>query len=382
VDFDRAPILLFWETTRACQLACRHCRASAIREPLPGELSRDEAEAFLRDLGRFGPRPPVLIVTGGDPLMRADIFDLVESARSVPMPVALAPSATPLVTEEAARRLRHLGVTTVSISLDGARAETHEGIRQVPGHFDRTLETLELLGRAGFNVQVNTTVMRDNVEELADVAQLLQTLGAHAWEVFFLVKVGRGEDVGELDPAACEDLAHFLFDVSCHGLVVRTVEAPFFRRVAAWRREAGPVDPAQAFSLGPLYERLAARLRALLGEASSPPRAHTVGTRDGKGILFVSCTGDVYPAGFLPLTLGNVREHSVVDLYRSHPLLQAIRRAEFTGRCGVCEFKDLCGGSRSRAYASSGDPLGEDPACAYVPPAWVTTAPADVASPV
>jgi MoaA/NifB/PqqE/SkfB family radical SAM enzyme len=188
--------------------------------------------------------------------------------------------------------------------------------------------------------------------------------------VFFLVHVGRGTAVEELAAAECEDAMHFLVDAACHGFIVRTVEAPFFRRVVAWRADAErDVDPAARFGLGPLYARLAARLRDGLGAPTAHPRATSAGTRDGNGILFVAHDGAVCPAGFLPLPLGNVRERSVVAIYRDDPVLQAIRRAELGGRCGICEYRAPCGGSRSRAFAAHGDPLAEDPACAYVPPA-------------
>src|SRR5581483_1392451 len=224
---------------------------------------------------------------------------------------------------------------------DGARPGTHDRIRGIPDHFDATVRALHLLVKLGFTVQVNTTVMRDNADELADIAALLAGVGVHIWEVFFLVHVGRGEDVSDLSPTECEDVVHFLVDASAHGLVVRTVEAPFFRRVVATRREAGDVDAAEAFRLGPLYRRLSSTLQARLGPPGARSKAHTVGTRDGKGIIFVAHDGEVFPAGFLPLALGNVRRDSIVDLYRSHPLLADIRRSALTGACGACEYADL-----------------------------------------
>ncbi len=368
MDLDASPILVFWETTRACLLACRHCRAEAIDRRLPGELTTREGIALIRDLTGFGQRPPVLILTGGDVLMRPDLLELLERARSLGVPVGLAPSVTPLFTEEIPAKMKRYGVKSVSISLDGATASTHDRIRQVPGHFKQTLAVVDLLLREGFTVQVNTAVMRDNVEELADIAALLLSAGVSIWEVFFLVRVGRGVGVEEVTAAEGEDVAHFLFDVSRHEIVVRIVEAPFFRRVVAWRNAGGlEIDPAEQFSLGPLYRRLADRLRELRGHTTASSRAQSLGTRDGKGIVFVAHDGHIYPAGFLPVSLGNVREQSIVDIYRDHPLLRAIRKAEFTGRCGICEFKEVCGGSRARAYAASGDPLGEDPACSYEP---------------
>lgn len=368
MDFDRQPILLFWETTRACLLACRHCRAEAIEQPLAGELTTAEGLALIGECLGFGATPPVLIFTGGDLLMRPDIFELVGHARSLGIPVGLSPSVTPLLTAEMIERLKVLEAKTVSISLDGATAETHEHIRGVEGHFARTIEAIEALVREGFTVQVNTSVMRDNVHELADIAALLVHVGVPIWEVFFLVKVGRGADVAELHPAQNEDVSHLLVDASRYPLIVRTVEGPFFRRVVASRRALGDdEDPIEAFDLGPLYRRLAGILRGRLGEPIRSPRAQSSGTRDGRGIIFVAHDGEIYPSGFMPLALGNVREQGIVDVYRSHPLLRSIRDARFGGRCGRCEFGESCGGSRARALAATGDPLGEDPACGYVP---------------
>jgi radical SAM protein with 4Fe4S-binding SPASM domain len=329
IDFDRRPILVFWETTRACLLACRHCRADAIAEPLPGELTTAEGLTLIDSLAGFGAPSPVLVLTGGDVLMRTDLLELVRHARSRRVPVAVSPSVTPLLQVDKLQALRDLGVKAASISLDGASAATHEGLRGVPGHLPQTLAAIRLLKRLGFTVQVNTVVRPENVHELPRLAELLVETGASVWEVFFLIQTGRGSDLPELTPEQNEDVCRFLVDVArSTGLVVRTVEAPFFRRIA--------------------------------GEA-----VRTKATRDGRGIVFVAHDGDVYPSGFLPLSVGNVRERSVVELYRDSPLLRDIRAARFTGRCGACSFAELCGGSRARAYASSGDPLGEDPACAH-----------------
>lgn len=367
MNFEQAPILLFWETTRACGLACRHCRAEAIAQPQPGELTTVQGRTLIDDLRGFAPRSPVIVFTGGDPFMRGDLFELAGHARARGMPMGFAPSVTPLLTRDVARRMCEVGARTVSISLDGADAKTHEDVRGVAGHFRDTEAAVRMLVDEGLSVQINTTVMRRNVEQLADIASLVAGWGADIWEVFFLIRVGRGSELEDLTPRENEDVAHFLYDASRYGFIVRTVEAPFFRRVVADRRDLEPTaDPASAAGLGALYGRLAAQLRRDLGEPGDS-RAQSVGTRDGKGILFVSHDGDVYPAGFLPLRLGNVRTDDIVDLYRNHPLLRSIRASEFGGRCGVCEFADVCGGSRARAFAATGDPLGEDPACAYRP---------------
>ncbi len=361
VDFGQRPMLVFWETTRACLLACRHCRASATMQAPPGELSEAEGRRLIEQVAGFGRPHPILVLTGGDCLLRPDLFDLVEFAVSLGVPVCLSPSVTPLLTPQMISRIADCGAKAVSVSLDGARAATHDGVRGVPGHFDRTVEAIRALLAAGVTVQVNTTVMRVNVLELADIAALLAQTGTHMWEVFFLVHVGRGAATDAVSPAEGGDVCHFLYDASQHGFVTRAVEAPFFRRAVA-RRRAGEPAPQT-----PLYRRLSGRLDDLLGPPTSAPSAHTAPTRDGKGILFVAHDGEVYPAGFLPLGLGNVRRRPLQEIYRDDPVLQAIRAAEFTGSCGSCDDADLCGGSRARAYAASGDPLGPDPGCPYQP---------------
>ena len=360
-DYAQRPMLVFWETTRACALACKHCRASATMQALPGELTTTQGKDLIDQVAGFGRPYPILVLTGGDCLMRPDLFELVDYATGLGLPTALSPSVTPTLTPQMIERIVASGVKAVSISLDGAVAATHEGVRGIPDHFNDTVAAIRALAAAGLTVQVNTTVMRANVEELADVAALIKNAGAAIWEVFFLVQVGRGVSTEAVTPAEHEDICHFLFDASQHGFIVRTVEAPFFRRVVA-RRRAG--DPAPT-SAG--YTTLSARLETLMGPPAGLPRAQTASTRDGKGIVFVAYDGEVYPAGFLPLGLGNVCTTPLAEIYRDNPLLKQIRATEFTGRCGSCEYADLCGGSRARAFASSGDPLGEDPACPFQP---------------
>ncbi len=360
-DFAERPMLVFWETTRACLLACRHCRASATPGALPGELSHAEGISLIDQVAGFGRPFPILVLTGGDCLLRPDLFDLAGYASSLGIPVCLSPSVTPLLTLDLIDRIAASGIRAVSVSLDGATPATHEGVRGIAGHFDATVHAIRALAAAGITVQVNTTVLQANAAELADIAALTARSGARIWEVFFLVQVGRGTGEAEVTPDEHEQICHFLFDAAHYGFIVRTVEAPFFRRIAAARRSgAAPPD-------GPLYQELAGRLISVLGPPSASPSAHTTPTRDGKGILFIAHDGEVYPAGFLPIGLGSVREAPLASLYRDTPLLRAIRAAEFTGRCGRCEYADLCGGSRARAYAATGDPLGEDPACAYQP---------------
>ena len=361
LDYARRPMLVFWETTRACGLACRHCRASADTTPLPGELTTAEGRDLIERVAAFGRPLPILVLTGGDCLLRPDLFELIEFARTLGLPVALSPSVTPALTPEMIDRIAASGVKAVSVSLDGARAETHDGVRGIAGHFAATVAAIRALVAAGLTVQINTTVMRANVDELADIAALVSREKVDIWEVFFLVQVGRGVDTDAVSAQEHEDICHFLYNASHYGFIVRTVEAPFFRRVVVCRR-AGDLPPATA-----LYRRLSERLSSQLGPPTGRGSAHTAATRDGKGILFVASNGDVYPAGFLPEPLGNVRVEPIARIYQDNALLRRIRSADFSGRCGRCEYADLCGGSRARAFAETADALAEDPACNYQP---------------
>jgi radical SAM protein len=313
----------------------------------------------------------VLILTGGDCLQRPDLLELTRHAHNSGVPVAISPSVSPSLSPATLAWLRANGVRTASLSLDGANETTHEQVRQVPGHFTATITAIGLLHENGFGVQINTAVMAQNVHELADTAALLVGLNVATWEVFFLIGVGRGEAISEIEPSQYEDVCHFLVDAARYGMTVRTVEAPFFRRVCDQRSKSPDpdADPTAEFGLGPLYRELRARLLAQLGAPRKEVLAPTSATRDGKGIVFVAHDGEVYPAGFLPLGLGSIRESPVLEIYRESALLRAIRKAEFPGRCGRCEYAQLCGGSRARAFAASGDPLGDDPACSYLSPA-------------
>ncbi|MGC9191684.1 MAG: TIGR04053 family radical SAM/SPASM domain-containing protein [Conexivisphaera sp.] len=358
MDLDLSPILVFWETTRACGLACRHCRADAMRERLPGELDTDEGKRLLRDIAGFGDPRPMVVFTGGDPLVRDDLEELVSTARDLGIRSSAAPAVTDRFTEERMRSLAAAGLSAVSVSLDGATPSTHEWVRRSPGHFAATLAAVRAASAAGLRVQLNTLIFRGNVEEIPGILAIARSLGIDTLEFFYLVKVGRAADgMEELTPAEYEDVSAFLVDATSYCFTVRTVEGPFVRRIAA----------GGGLRTGVLYNILSRRARELLGEPRCRRSLRVTNTRDGKGIIFVAYNGDVYPSGFLPIPLGNVRRSSLVDIYRGNRLLRAIRAADFSGRCGACEYRDPCGGSRSRAFAASGDPLGEDPACPYVP---------------
>ncbi|WP_449462932.1 TIGR04053 family radical SAM/SPASM domain-containing protein [Tardisphaera miroshnichenkoae] len=360
MDYSRNPVLVFWETTKACELACLHCRASAMINPPPGELSTKEARNLIEDLAHFD-RPPVLVLSGGDPLMRKDLPELVDHARSFGIPLALSPA----VSEDVVAKMAPFRgkVRSVSISLDGGK-KAHDFIRGA-GSFERTTSAIEQLTSA-FELQVNTTVMRLTVNELPDALYQIKRLGIRTWEVFFLIRVGRATVLEDLNPNEMEDVLNYLYWASSYGIRVRTVEAPFFRRVIRERTSRPEYAPATS-----LYPDLVRRTEELLGMPKEKPLAELGTTRDGSGVIFVSNEGDVFPSGFTPYPLGNVRQQSLVSVYRENPVLKKIREASFSGKCGVCPYRQECGGSRARAFAAYGDPLGSDPACAYVPQPFV-----------
>ena len=363
-QFDQRPLLVFWEMTKACHLACFHCRANAQLVGGPDELTTEDGRGLIDSLASIGSPRPILILTGGDCLMRDDVVELAAYAQSLNVPVAIAPSVTPRLVDSTLQALREVGVKSASLSLDGATPSTHDAIRGIEGHFESTIMAISRLRDHGFTTQINTTVMPSNVRELADVATLVHDLKVNVWEVFFLITTGRGSDVMATSAAENEEVCHFLVDASRYGFTVRTVEAPFFRRVALERAEN--VDSPPALIGNSTYTFLRGRLLELLGPSSAPVRAPSAATRDGKGIIFVGANGDIYPSGFLPITLGNIRDSSLIDVYRNHELLRSIRSAHFEGACGCCEHFDLCGGSRSRAFAMYGNPLASDPGCIRV----------------
>ncbi|MBI2183684.1 MAG: TIGR04053 family radical SAM/SPASM domain-containing protein [Thaumarchaeota archaeon] len=360
-DFSTKPLLVFWETTKACLLACKHCRAEAIPSSLPGELSFDEACNLIEGIRSFGRPYPILILTGGDLLNRQDIFTVIGYARKHGLPVAVSPAVTRLLTKDALEKFLDLGVSSISFSLDGMEA-THDFIRGVGGTWATTLGLAKTAMKMGLNVQVNTCVMKQNYHELPELFALIKELGVKVWEVFFLIKIGRGTQIEELNPHECEAVANFLYDASRYGVTVRTVEAPFYRRIVIQRSRGKSTAQSE------IYKMLLEKLLQLCGPYQHNAPSSIGSTGDGKGIVFIGYDGTVFPGGFLPVPRGNVRSNSLQELYRSDQLFNDLRNPmAFAGRCGICEFRELCGGSRARAYTRFGDSLAEDPACAYVP---------------
>ncbi|MCA0296852.1 MAG: TIGR04053 family radical SAM/SPASM domain-containing protein [Actinobacteria bacterium] len=349
--YQRSPMIVYWELTNACGLACRHCRATAMPDPAPGELSTAQAIALLDDiLGFAGPGEalPHVVMTGGDPLRRGDLPELIAAATARGIGVSLAPAVTPLLTRERIFWMKEVGIQAISLSLDGSTAAYHDGVRMVPGTFDATLEALDIAAEAGLPVQVNTLVTATTAADLPAIFDLLSGHTLQQWSLFFLISIGRGSELTELSPGDAERVLAWAQGVGREASFrVKTTEAMHYRRLGA----------AALLRAGKTKEQVEAH-----------PMSRAFGIRDGNGIVFVSNLGDVTPSGFLPLSVGNVKERSLVELYRHDPLMRSLRDPDqFKGRCGVCEFHDWCGGSRARAYAWTGDPLESDPLCPYTP---------------
>ena len=347
-DFARSPMLVYWEMTQACMLACRHCRAEAMPSPHPLELTPIESMGLLCQIAMFSDPLPHLILTGGDPLSRKDLFPLIDKARAMGLEVSITPSATPALTPQALDRLRSHGIQSLGLSLDGSSAARHDDVRAVPGCFERTIDIAREAGRLGLPIQINTLVAQETADDLPAIYELLKTFPVMRWSLFFLISVGRGRALQEVSSDRAEEIMNWVLDLVPQApFAVKTTEAPSYRRLALNRMQGAGKTAAEI-------------------QGSSVYRGFQI--RDGHGIVFVSSQGDIYPSGFLPLSAGNVRTDSLVDVYRQGPLFQALHSPQrFHGKCGDCEFSCVCGGSRARAFAHTGDALGSDPLCLYQP---------------
>jgi len=354
--YNEAPRNVYWETTIACDLACQHCRADANPDRDPLELSTDEGKALIRSVKELG---SMLVFTGGDPLKRPDILELITYGKELGVPVAITPSTTPSLQRETVATFQQLGVMAMGVSLDGATAASHDGFRNVDGTFEKSMKALSWAREFEIPVQVNTTITAKTLPEVEAMYELLRDTAAppvRRWSLFLLVPVGRGEQLDVPTAEQVEELFSWVYGISKDApFRVGTTEAPHYRRYWIQRQleEGTPLAAIQA--------------RA---------KAMAFGIRDGNGVIFISHQGEVYPAGFLPHPLlGNVRDKDLVEIYRNNTQLKQLRDpANYAGRCGRCEFKWSCGGSRARAWSMTGDPLGEDPLCLFEPAEPVDTA--------
>lgn len=372
-DFAVSPLMFYYEVTLACDLVCKHCRASAQETPSPDELSTDAAKSLLDQVASF-PRRPNIVFTGGDPLKRADLPELIRHAAAAGLRPVLTPSATPLATREAFERVREAGVQALGISLDGADAATHDAFRGVEGSFERTMRMLDDARSLALPVQINTTITRRNVGQVDAIAELLAAKGIVMWSAFFLVPVGRGVEEQRISPDEYEAVFERLWRHSQRQpYAIKTTEAPHYRRYVLQRGGDPLAEPRYGTPLcwsGSATAAPGAAVQLPPQQMKTSRRGHRapLGVYDGRGIMFVNHAGEIYPAGFLPVYCGRFPTDSVVETYQRHPVFLALRNPDgFKGRCGVCEFRHVCGGSRARAYALTGDYLESDPDCNYLP---------------
>ncbi len=351
-DLDHDPVVIFWEVTRACALKCEHCRAEAQPRRHPLELDTETSLRVMDDLTEFD-TPPIVVLSGGDPFMRPDIFDIAEYGVKKGLTVSLSPSATALVTRDRLAKLVDIGVRRVSFSLDGASAETHDRFRGFAGTFERTVAAFEMANGVGLSFQVNTTITRSTKPELPEIAGVVEASGAVIWDLFFLVPTGRGTNAELMSADEHDEVYNWILanQRNWEFRTKTTLGQPFRRatllkRFAAERREVHSLTPEEVQKAWP-----------------GPP------TNDGRGIFFISHLGEIYPSGFMPVSTGNVRTDSLVDVYRNSQTFRSLRdRSQLAGKCGYCPFNVICGGSRSRAYAMTGDMFAADPTCRFQPP--------------
>ena len=353
-DFDQAPFTIAWEVTRACAYACVHCRADAQHQRDPRELSTQEAKALVDRFAAFG-NHPILVFTGGDPMMRPDLFEIIAYATQSGLRCSLTPTATTLPTKERLEKARQAGIRRIALSLDAPRAEVHDNFRQVPGSWQRTMQILHRAQETGLSVQVNTTVARHNVDILEEMVPFIKEVGAVQWSVFFLVPTGRAMAGQMISAEQHEEVFNWLYDLSQTApFDIKSTAAPMYRRVAIERKRAQAGEKPVTFQ-GAGFQ---------YADGLNRP---TKGVNDGNGFLFISHLGEIQPSGFLPITAGNVRTDDVVEVYRHAPLFTDLRDySRLKGVCGTCTYKDVCGGQRGRAFALTGDYMESDPACILV----------------
>jgi AdoMet-dependent heme synthase len=358
IDFDQSPFLVIWETTQACDLACKHCRAEAQPEHHPDELTTAEAKKLMEDVRRFG--PIIFVFSGGDCMKRDDIPELIAYGTQLGLRMAITPATTPLTTREKLQAMKDAGLSRLAISLDGSHPGIHDEFRQVAGSFEHGLRILKTSQEIGLSTQVNTVVARHNLDDFEALIALMTEVGIVFWEVFFLIPMGRAKPEDVASAEQFEAVFDRLYELSKTApFDIKATAAPQYSRVVlqkkvAERRVGGESDNDV------LTDGVAFSLTDGIGRAR--------GVNDGDGFLFVSHTGDIYPSGFLPVKAGNIRDDDLVETYRNAPLFRSLRdRSQLKGKCNVCEYRPVCGGSRARAYAVTGDYLEAEPFCAHVP---------------
>ncbi len=354
-DFDKAPFTIAWEITRACAFACKHCRADAQHSRDPRELTTQEGFQLIDRLAEFG--SPILIFTGGDPMMRRDLYELIAYSTEKGLRCSLTPTATSLPTVERLQKVKEAGIRRIALSLDAPSSQVHDEFRQVKGSWDRTMRILHNADKIGLSVQVNTTVSTFNHLLLPEMVPFVEEVGAVQWSVFFLVPTGRAQAKWLITPEEHERLFNWLYDLSVDApFDIKATAAPMYRRVAIQRRKAEMKDGQSVTFQGAGFQ---------YADGLHRP---TKGVNDGNGFMFISHLGEIMPSGFLPISAGDVRNDDVVDVYRNASIFRDLRDySKLKGKCGICDFRDVCGGQRGRAFGITGDYLETDPSCLYEP---------------
>jgi len=383
------PRLIFWEVTKGCNLRCIHCRATATELSSPTDLPTSRALDIITQIAAYA--SPILVLSGGEPLYRRDIFQLARFATDKGLRVALATNGT-MVTKELARRIVDSGVKRVSISLDGADSSTHDSFRGIPGAFDAAVYGLRNLKELGMSVQINMTIARHNAVQLPQVLDLARHLGADALHTFLLVPVGCGVDIAAeqmVAPEEYEAMLNWFYDRSLEGgIELKATCAPHYFRVARQRRAAdrrtaaseppaiGPADMMMPGATGVVihpngsHPHAAAKNAEHAGIGGHPEgmNAMTKGCLAGTGVCFISHEGEVFPCGYLPAIAGDLRQQPFAEVWENSAVFNELRDTDnLKGKCGCCEFRNVCMGCRARAYAATGDYLDEEPFCIYQP---------------
>ncbi|ARC58947.1 MULTISPECIES: TIGR04053 family radical SAM/SPASM domain-containing protein [Bacillus] len=361
-DFDKSPFIVIWELTRACELKCLHCRASAQNKRDPRELSPKEGKDLIDQIHAMD--NPLLVLTGGDPLMRDDVFAIIEYAVQKGVRVSMTPSATPNVTREAIQSAKEIGLSRWAFSLDGPTREIHDHFRGTDGSFDLTMKAIRYIHECQLPLQINTVISSYNIDYLDEMAKLIKELNCVLWSVFFLVPTGRAKREDMISPVDHEKVFLWLSRLAKEApFDIKTTAAQHYRRVVIQQKMREAKDPHMKIRYEHALQK--GKMDAIGGLGRAPK-----GVNDGNGFMFISHIGDVYPSGLLPVKAGNIREQPLAEIYRESPIFKDLRNPDgFKGKCGVCEFRHVCGGSRSRAYALTGDYLESDPSCIYIPKA-------------
>ncbi|MFG6116168.1 TIGR04053 family radical SAM/SPASM domain-containing protein [Halobacillus sp. MO56] len=363
-DYNENPFIVIWELTRACELKCLHCRAEAQYRRDPRELSFEDGKKLIDDI--YEMENPMLVFTGGDPLMRPDVFDIAEYAVKKGVRVSMTPSATPNVTKEAMEKAKEVGLSRWAFSLDGPNAAVHDHFRGTSGSFDLTMNAIKYLHELQMPIQINTVISRYNYDHLDEMAALIEELDCVLWSVFFLVPTGRGQEIDMITPVEHEKTFKWLYELSKRvPFDIKTTAAQHYRRVVIQNkmRESSKTTASKEIN----YQD--ALMNGTTGQIDGLGRAPK-GVNDGNGFVFISHIGDVYPSGLLPIKAGNVKETPLATIYRESEVFKNLRNPDaYKGKCGVCEFRHVCGGSRSRAYAMTGDYMESEPYCVYIPKA-------------